>query len=134
LQGPQTVLPAFGKTGSFCTGVQKLLQRYAVILLTNVGSQPNFKTFGTEFLYTLNAGISPVDKLAARIVFMLANHTAVLALRAYQINHPEIPADERIITAKLDDITLYAGFAGFDVSVATEAGDIIDFVVPLPKK
>jgi hypothetical protein len=129
----QTVLPKFGKNARFCAGVQKLIQKYAIILLTNTSSQVNYPDFGTDFMYTLKAGISPVDQLRAAQVFNLASYDAVNTLKSYQIDHPEIPLDERIASATLSSITLYGGLASFDVSITTEAGSTIDFVVPLPK-
>jgi hypothetical protein len=131
----QTVFPKFGKSTRFCTGVQKLVQKYAIILLTNIQSQPKYPNFGTDFLYTLQRGISPTDGILAQQIFYLANYDAILTLRAYQSSFPEgvIPADERIVNATLEGYTLYGGFVGFDVKINTEAGDSINFVVPLPK-
>jgi hypothetical protein len=129
----QDVLPAFGKSGRFCAGVQKLVQRYAIILLTNTTSQDNYPAFGTSFLYTLQAGISPVDKLRASQIFSLANYQAISILRAYQATKRDIPTDERISNAELTDISMYGGYVSFDVSLTTESGSTIDFIVPLPK-
>lgn len=129
----QTVLPSFGKHTRFCAGVQKLVQKYAVILLTNVGSQLAYPEFGTSFLYTMQAGISPVDRIRAAQIFSLASYKAVSTLRAYQEKTPGIPSDESIVRATLQNISLYGGYAAFDVVIHTEAGDTIDFVVPLPK-
>jgi hypothetical protein len=129
----QTVAPSFGSTTRFCSGVQKLVQRYTIILLTNVSSQENFPAFGTSFLYTLQAGISSVDTLRASQIFRLANYEALSALTDYQNQHPEIPSDERIARADLTGIAMYGGSAAFDITIYTEAGDTLDFLVPLPK-
>jgi len=129
----QTVSPAFGHTTRFCAGAQKLAQRYAIILLTNVTSQENFPSFGTSFLYTLQAGISSVDTLRASQIFRLANYEAVSILMNYQNAHPEIPADERVSRVDLVGIAMYGGSAAFDITLYTEAGDRLDFLVPLPK-
>lgn len=129
----QTVAPVFGRTTRMCTGTQKLVQRYAIILLTNINSQENFPSFGTNFLYPLRAGISPVDNLQATQIFKLASYTAVNTLKRYQIDNPDIPLDETISTAELTDISVYGGSASFEVTIKTEAGDTIDFVVPIPK-
>jgi len=34
--------PSFGKISNYCAGVQKLVQRYAICLLTELGSQENY--------------------------------------------------------------------------------------------
>lgn len=130
--GPQTVTPVFGKIARFCTGIQKLAQKYAVILMTNLTSQKNYPEFGTSLLYTLQGGISPTDSLAAAQIFRLASYLTVTSLKEYQVTHPELPLDERIVRAELVKISLYAGSAAFEVSIVTEAGDL-RYVVPLPK-
>ena len=131
--GPQDVTAAFGVQAKFCSGVQKLIQRYAILLLSDQGSQFNYPTFGTNFMSTIKAGISPVDKLAAMQIFSSASYDAVLALRNYQAARPEIPPDERIVRADLSSISLYASFAAFNVTIYTEAGTAVKFLVPLPK-
>jgi hypothetical protein len=131
--GAQDVMAFFGKQAKFCSGVQKLLQKYAILLLSDYGSQPNYPTFGTEFMSTIKAGISPVDKLAAIQIFSLASYDAVLALKNYQTTHPEIPLDERIVRAELRNTTLYSSYVAFEVVIYTEAGEAVNFVVPLPK-
>ena len=131
--GAQDIAPSFGKRAKFCAGVQKLIQRYGIILLSNIGSQANYPNFGTSFMATITAGISPVDKLAAIQIFSSASYNTVLILRDYQANHPEIPSDERISRAELYNISLYASYAAFDVKIYTEAGTSVKFLVPLPK-
>jgi hypothetical protein len=129
----QTVLPQFGKHARFCSGVQKLAQRYTIILLTNITSQPEFPTFGTSLLFTLKSGISPVDRITAGQIFNLASYKAVEALRAYQSGKSSLHADEKIVNASLVNVGLYGGYAAFDVKINTEAGTSVPFLVPLPK-
>jgi hypothetical protein len=133
LTGPQDVVASFGQRAKFCSGVQKLVQRYAILLLSDYGSQLNFPTFGTDFMSTIKAGISPVDQLAAMQIFSSASYDAVLLLREYQAAHPDIPLDERISRAELTGISLYASYAAFEVTIYTEAGETVNFLVPLPK-
>ena len=132
-EGTQTVLPLFGKNPRFCAGVQKLVQKYAIILLTNITSQSNYPEFGTAFLYTIKGGIDPTDKIAAAQIFNSASYDAVSVLRAHQATDPTIPADERIYTATLTGIALYSTYISFNVTIKTDGGDAIEFVVPLPK-
>lgn len=127
----QDISPKFGKFSRFCAGPQKLVQRYAIMLLTNISSQPDYPDFGTKFLYTLKAGISPTDKLLARQIFQLASYNVVNTFKAYQAKNT-VPLDESIKNATLTNIQLYGGFVSFDVTITTEAGDSINFIVPLP--
>jgi hypothetical protein len=133
LTDAQAVFPQFGANARFCTGVQKLVQKYAITLLTNITSQPNFPDFGTNFLYTLQAGISPVDRMRATQIFVLASFKAVTALRKYQVDNPSIPDDEKIVRAELVSLDLYGGYVGFSVNIVTAAGENVPFVIPLPK-
>jgi hypothetical protein len=129
----QDVSPRFGKVGRFCAGVQKLIQRYTIILLTNLNSQENYPAFGTNFMYTLQAGISPTDRLQAAQIFNIASYNAVQLLKAHQQEYPDTPSDERIVSATLSNISLIGSSVGFDVSLKTEATDGIKFIIPLPK-
>jgi hypothetical protein len=131
--GPQNVTVGFGKRPQYCAGLQKLIQRYVIVLLTNIGSQPNFPEFGTDFLYSLHGRTAPVDNLKASQIFNLASYDAVTLLKAYQAERDDIPDDERIVSAALVDIALSVDSAAFDVQITTEAGTSTSFLVPLPK-
>ncbi|MEG7795894.1 hypothetical protein, partial [Listeria monocytogenes] len=45
--GSSDISLGFGKISNYCSGVQKLIQRYTIMLLTEIGSQENFPTFGS---------------------------------------------------------------------------------------
>ena len=129
----QTVSIAFGKNTRFCAGVQKLIQKYTVILLTNIGSQESYPDFGTSFLYRLKAGISSVDNLLASQIFRLASYITVNILKEHQTADQTIPADERIASASLIAVSMYGGTAAFEISITTETGTDVSFLIPLPK-
>jgi hypothetical protein len=130
--GAQSVTPAFGSVGRFVAGVQKTIQRYAIILLTNINSQKHYPEFGTGFLSELSK-YSAVDALQARQLFVMASFSAVSLMQNYQSSHPEIPLDERIVSASLIDIVVNQQGVYFSISIKTEAGSILDFLLPLPK-
>jgi hypothetical protein len=129
----QEVFPRFGVPSRFCAGPQKLIQRYMILLLTNIGSQEFFPGDGCPFLWTLQAGISPVDNITATQIFTQANYKTVLTLKNYQVNHPNDPLDEQLASANLLGISLQGGYASFDVKLTTLAGSTVNFLVPLPK-
>lgn len=133
LAGPQNITIAFGRRGQFCAGLQKIIQKYTIILLSNIGSQSSYPEFGTNFLYSLRGGIAPVDQLKAAQIFNLASYDAVNTLKGYQAARTDIPTDERIVSAKLTAISLYNGSASFDIAIATEAGSAMNFLIPLPR-
>jgi hypothetical protein len=137
----QMVMPAFSKGGRFCTGVQKTLQKYLIILLTNIGSQEKYPNFGTSFSGDLIYKSGALDSITAEQIFVLANTVAVNAIKSYQINKNDIPLDERLVSAVLKNVVILnitvngkpQKQVGFDIKITTEAGDAIDYVLPLPK-
>jgi hypothetical protein len=129
---PKTVTPSFGNPSQLCSGVQKLIQRYAIILLTNAGSQENYSSFGTAFLQTLQQGLSPVDNIRATQIFSLADYLAVNTIKSYQINNPSIPLDEQLNSTQLLGLVLTQGTVSFSVQIKTLAGDVVSFLLPLP--
>jgi hypothetical protein len=133
ISDPQPVNPVFGKLSRFCAGPQKLIQRYMLLLMTNTGSQEFYPEDGVDFLWTLQGGISPVDRIAATQLFTLANYQVVTKLKRYQTDNPDLPLDEQIDKAELTDIALGGGAVSFDVKLTTLAGSAVDFLIPLPK-
>jgi len=131
--GSQDVAPTFGKNPRFCAGVQKLIQKYAIVLLTNISSQSEYPDFGTNFLYRMQSGVAPKDTLLASQIFYAASHTTVATLQKYQVSNPAIPLDERIASAELVSISLLGGYVAFAVRITTATGDTVPFIVPLPK-
>lgn len=127
------VFPKFGNPSRFCAGVQKLVQRYTILMLTNINSQEYYPEFATDFLWPLQAGIGPTDSIAARQIFTLADYAAVTIIKNYQIENSTLPLDEQLDTTFLRNISLYGSFVSFDVKLTTLAGEDVDFLVPLPK-
>jgi len=128
----QTMDITVGNIGRFCAGVQKLIQRYTILLLTDLGSQEDFPTEGTSFLANIKNGSGVIDRLAASQTFALANYGVVVRLKEYQAQTDGLPLDEQLASAKLRNIVLRGDYVGFDVFLTTEAGSTADFLVPLP--
>jgi hypothetical protein len=104
------------------------------MLFTNLESQDNFPEFGTSLLYTLRRGVSLIDQLALRQLFSAASYSVVNTLKAYQNSTDLVlPADERIASAQLTNLTLSGSAVSFEVTITTDAGSSVAFVVPLPK-
>jgi len=129
----QIVSPKFGDTVRFCAGVQKLIQKYTIILLTNLNSQPNFPDFGTSLIFNLRAGLTPIDKIAVTQLFSIASYQAVNTLLIYQSENPNIPEDEQIATAYLKNLVLSNDSVSFDVLITTATGEAVPFLIPLPE-
>jgi hypothetical protein len=63
----------------------------------------------------------------------MASFAAVSVMQDYQTYHKEMPPDERIASANLLDIIVDAKGVAFSISVKTEAGSVVDFLLPLPR-
>jgi len=133
IPGVQVDSLTFGKPSQQVTGVQKLIQRYAISLLTILGSQTNYPDFGTSFLSSLQSG-QQVTKVSGTHIFNFANIAVISEFRDYQIANPGIPLDEQINGASLLSLTASGGNINFTVSITTKAGTSLSFVVPLPLK
>ena len=126
------VAPSFGKVSSYCAGVQKLIQRYAISLLTAVGSQPAYPAFGTGLpARMLSSNLTTLDDISH--AFNFANAYVVNLFRRYQETAPATPLDEQLDTAMLISTTVDASRRlNFRVALYTRAGVTYDFLLPIP--
>ena len=127
----QPVPLTFGKISSYCAGIEKLIQRYMLTLLTVKGSQPYDPEFGTDFLkYVRSANLLTYNDLSH--YFNFANYEVLNLFKQYQALHADLPLDEQIDTAVLDSLTTVDNRIQFNVKIYTKAGETVDFVMPIP--
>jgi len=116
------------------TGIQKLVQRYLLALLTAEGSVRFDKAFGTTVLQELYSGISR-NRASVSNAFNFATADAIDILREEDANtdYGEIPDDERIKSALLTDFsvdtttsTLY-----LEIMITSVAGSSYEYKLPL---
>lgn len=130
-KGTSIVTPSFGKISQFCTGIQKLIQRYTICLLTNIGSQVNYPTFGTDLLQRLRTS-NHVSKLDFVGIFNFANMDVIEQFREYQRAQTGIPEDEQLDTAILENISVTAGAVSLRIKLYPVQREPVEFVIPLP--
>jgi len=121
---------SFGPTSSYCAGVQKLIQRYVIMFLTNLGSQQFYPDFGTSFVPSLSASQSGTDLTH---VYVFANKLVIDNFRAYQSTHTDLPLDEQIQTVLLNSISYENGIMNLSITFLTLSGDTVDYILPLPQ-
>jgi hypothetical protein len=121
----------FGKPSQQVTGVQKLIQRYAINMMTVLGSQVNYPTYGTNFVKSLLT-MSGVTTNAATHLFNFANMKTISEFRAYQAANPNLPLDEQLNTATLLSFNSSGDTINIQISISTLAGQNLIFVLPLP--
>lgn len=127
------VTPSFGKISNFCSGIQKLIQRFAIALMTDLGSQKDYPTFGTQLMRTLNNRNLLFNKADLYPIFNFAAYKVISEFRDYQAKNYNIPEDEKLNTAYLSDIIIVNDSVSFKVTIVPMSGDVTEFLIPLPK-
>ena len=117
------------------TGIQKAVQRYALLLLTTVKDVNFDQRQGTNFLRPILSG-NIQNRGAFQSLFVLANADVRNQLRAEDADtdlYGSIPDDERITnSALLDfDIDFNTATVTLRVGLTTAAGDTYTFIVPV---
>lgn len=123
-------------TPKIVTGIEKMVQRYATLLLSIAGTVHFDSTQGCDLLRQIITGqIRNIGLLQG--AFAVANSVILRQIKADDTNtdlYGSIPADERISSAALinADVNYGAGIISMRIRITTEAGNDYVFVVPLP--
>lgn len=119
-------------------GIEKVVQRYAHIFLTNLGSIKLAKETGNTLLSNIAAGKINTQSYATHLA-ALANSNAVSSMKLDDDNTDmfgSLPDDERISSASLKNVELkYDSLSGgrihVHVAITTAAGNSFEFIVPV---
>jgi hypothetical protein len=125
------ITPSFGKISNFCTGVQKLVQRYTIALLTELGSQENFPDFGSTLITALTSSSNLYNRVDLYPIFNKANTKVLRDFAAYD-RTVSMPVDERLAGARLIEIKSINGGVSMAVQIETYSEDPVTFIIPLP--
>lgn len=125
---------AFGDVSNFCAGIQKLVQRYAITLLTELGSQGDFPDFGSNLMTRLHNSALNLNIADVNGLFNLANVKVVRSFRRYQSLNPSTFPDEELNTAYLQGVDVSTDRVALKIKLVSQAGEVVVFVVPLPDK
>lgn len=123
----QPVAVSIGAAAKGCTGIQKLVQRYAITMFTRLRSQPLYQTFGTNLLTDLQKA-----RIRSEIQhsFAFANALVLELFREYQQANPDLPLDEQIDTAVLEFVDFSDDTLKLRIKLSTLAGDSVSYVLP----
>ena len=114
----QLVEALFTQGGSVCTGIQKLIQDWILLMLTPKGSLLFDKERGCNFLErALNARTE--DAISTAFVF--ANAEVIQQLRSKEEESQS--DDEKIDSVSLNSINLSGGNVSISVTIKSLAGD-----------
>lgn len=125
----QIVLAQPLQGGKIVSGIQKLVQRYLLELLTEYGSMPYAYERGTSFLYEARSGLfsTQIDVLGA---FARANSLIAENLRNDATDTD--PEDELFDSAAVDSIVFSPGKVTIYATILSKAGTSRQILLPLP--
>ena len=130
--GDQLIAPGFGPgSGKITTGIQKLVQKWAILFLTEIGSMEYHAELGTRFLTLASQG-GIRDVATARGEFQLGAQLVQNTLAALETD--SMPADEKLSSAVLTAVSLTrrTGRLNMTVTITSEAGTSHDVILPVP--
>jgi hypothetical protein len=108
----------FGAVSSYIAGIQKLIQRYIILLFNN-----NLKRELERVRYE-----NPQE---ASHIFNFVNWKALQIIRTYQNEHPDTPEDEQLAGAELLSISGIEGTVTLNVRLVPVSGDATVFLLPI---
>ena len=117
------------------SGIEKAVQRYAKLFLTEAESVKFEPDTGNEFLSSIRKGMVP-NRAYLDYLYNVANHNALRIIRADDADTETfgpIPDDERILTTDLLGLEIDYAKATVTVSVliTTYAGDTYTYITPV---
>ena len=115
----QTVTYSFGSPSKYVAGIQKLAQRYLISLLNS------------GFIDELGRSTSG-NLNNARRLFNQYNWDIVTSFRKYQASNTNLNKDEELNTTTLNSMSVVGDAVNISINLASNAGDTITFVLPLP--
>lgn len=126
------IRPSFGKISNYCTGVQKLVQRYAISLLTELGSQSNYPIFGSDLIATLSGATNAISLPDFYHLFNFANASVVQTFKDYQRVQSGLPDDEKLVSATLLSVNVVNNRVSLRIQIKTANNSAFPFILPLP--
>lgn len=128
----KSVSISFKPVSRYCSGIQKLIQRYTVYLLTELGSQSEDPDFGTLFITQLKNRQNNVSQIDVEHFFNVANLKIMNAFKEYQKENVDIPDDEILNSASLNSFEVNGDSVYIKIQLVVLSGDNTTFLVPLP--
>lgn len=113
------------------TGIEKLVQRFTLLFLTQLGTVRNSEREGTEFMSNLGSG-RIYDESTLRSAASAANNAAMSQIRSEdaRLGTPDDEALERsvVIDAKLDR---GSSTVSLTIGITTVSGDTYTYITPI---
>jgi hypothetical protein len=113
------------------TGIQKLVQRYAILFLSEAGDDPFDPVHGSSFVPLVTSGtVGTIGH--ARNIFADANLSVAMQMR---IETEGLPPDETLESATLLDLRVdfQTSTVYLQVLITSAAGSSVEFTLPVEK-
>lgn len=122
----------FGVAGEVTTGIQKLVQSFALLFLTEKGSLPYSLNLGSEFITVMRQGLIR-DESNVKTYFAIAVESVRQTLDL-SADDNDLPLDETFDSAELQSFSLdkAASKLVLVVKVNSAAGESRELFLPLP--
>jgi hypothetical protein len=130
----QVSVSSVTQTPKIVTGIQKLVQRYASLILQVLGTTHFDQENGSELLRMLMAGVIQ-NRGRLQNAFAISNNQVVRQLRKDDIQteiYGTLPEDEQLANAQLldYDIDFPTATIYLRIRLTSQAGDSLVFIVP----
>ena len=132
--GKQPVELGFGTSGSICTGIQKVVQTWTALFMTDRGTVLNKPTRGSSFFPAIRQGRIQVDSdVRAQFAAAADQVRRTMELDAAAAS-PALPDDERLDNAILERFTLDKGasYLYLKIRITSIAGADRTIFLPVP--
>jgi hypothetical protein len=127
-----SITPSFGLVSNYCAGVQKLIQRYTIMFLTELGSQENYPEFGSDFITKITSTSNNFNRSDLFSLFAFANLKVSDEIINYQIDN-NVPLDEQLNVVELEEIVSTPnGGVSLKLKIIPRAEQPVEFLIPLP--
>ena len=110
------------------TGVYKLAQKFAHILLTPIGSDLTDPTYGTNLVSLTSYNI--IKNMDALVMIYVSEASEQLVRYQDEVGAEVENLDERLLRAKLEDFTSTLDTINLSVRITSESGDDLLIIIP----
>lgn len=116
-------------SGLLITGIEKLVQRFVIELLTEQGSLHYEPDRGTLFILAIRSGTVRTE---ADLYAQFSSAEVDIRNHLRQEEDGTEPEDERYVSASLLNVTLVGSTANLRIEIVSGAGESREFIFPLP--
>ena len=112
--------------GAVCTGLQKLIQRYVLCLMTDVGSMIFNSRRGCSFMKSI---MQARDEDAVTTAFQFARMDVAQQLQNEETD--DMPDSEKYASSELLDVSFFGDTLSIAIKLQSVSGDSSDIILPI---